>query len=115
MVMLGGMLAGTDETPGDLIWDTNKKTFFKKYRGSASKEAYADQGKDKAYITAEGESFMVPSKGSVANVLADIEGGIRSAMTYTGARTLEEFRANCDFVRVTPATVRGNGAHGKTP
>jgi IMP dehydrogenase/GMP reductase len=86
---------------------------FKKYRGSASKESYEVQGKDQSYITAEGESFLTPYKGGVSNILKDIEGGLRSAFTYVGARTLKEFHERVEFVQVSPATVRENGAHGK--
>lgn len=135
LVMLGGMLAGTDETPGEIeeiyiddskvavsklsaplpsfLAATNVRPATKKYRGSASKESYVAQGKDSAWRTAEGESFLVPYKGPVENVLKDIEGGLRSALTYVGARNLDEFRSRCDFVRVTPSTTKENGAHGK--
>ena len=135
LVMLGGMLAGTLESPGEIgeiYIDSNKvsvnslegkledflsapnvKIASKKYRGSASQEAYDAQGKSGSHRTAEGESFLVPYKGSVVNILADIEGGIRSAMTYVGARNLDEFRARCEFVRISHATAKENGAHGK--
>ncbi|MCX9024641.1 MAG: guanosine monophosphate reductase [Candidatus Methanoperedens sp.] len=127
--MLGGMLAGTDETPGDIIEDkklisseqtgpnTTSKIYvtqkFKKYRGSASKESYDLQGKNASWRAAEGESFVVPYKGPVSATLEDIEAGIRGAMTYTGSRTLQEFHERCEFVRVSPSTVVENGAHGK--
>jgi IMP dehydrogenase len=121
-VMLGGMLAGTDETPGEILgikafWDNDKeknvREGYKQYRGSASKESYAAQGKDQAYITAEGESFTVPYKGPVKDILQDIEGGLRSALTYVGASNLEELRRNATFVEVSSNTVMENGAHGK--
>lgn len=132
-VMLGGMLAGTDETPGmivdqhghtglleDGMWTRAGSTtkvenvkFYKKYRGSASKESYAVQGKDTTWRTAEGESFTVPYKGPVSNVIQDIEGGLRSSMTYVGASNLAEFREKAEFVRITSATSSENGAHGK--
>lgn len=123
-VMLGGMLAGTHETPGEAVNSEGERVLswegmayptnsFKKYRGSASKESYEAQGKDQAYITAEGESFMVPIKGSAATILADIEGGLRSAMTYTGAKDLAEFKKYAKFVEVSTGTQMENGAHGK--
>lgn len=120
-VMLGGMLAGTEETPPVVNYftpyDWDRKTalehFGVSYRGSASKESYAAQGKDQSYITAEGESFTVPYKGPVAAVLADIEGGLRSAMTYVGAHNLQELRENSEFVEISSATRSENGAHGK--
>jgi IMP dehydrogenase len=117
MVMLGGMLAGTEETPGELVmkgeggdWNVSK---WKKYRGSASLESYQAQGKEAKHRAAEGESFLVPYKGTVADVLQDIEGGLRSAMTYVGARNLDEFKRQCEFVRVSSSTIAENGAHGK--
>jgi IMP dehydrogenase len=137
MVMLGGMLSGTDETPGNTYWQTvygdliqcneeNKHLddpnyWFKgqqgkkvkKYRGSASLESYKDQGKEAKHRTAEGESFVVPYKGSVATILQDIEGGLRSSLSYVGASNLKEFQHRAEFVRITGATVAENGAHGK--
>lgn len=142
-VMVGGMLAGTDETPGEIMWRNHqgelvgkdivfpKKQLasgwrvldeswpvdlpaFKKYRGSASKESYEAQGKSTDWRTAEGESFIVPYKGKVADVLKDIEGGLRSSFTYVGAQTLEEFREKAEFVFITGNALKENGAHGKT-
>ena len=127
-VMLGGMLAGTDETPGEVVtkdkdWmmtydqTTPGLTFdyrYKKYRGSASKEAYTDQGKDDSWRTAEGESFVVPCKGPVARVLQDIEGGLRSAFTYVGAKDVRSFQEKAEFIQITTAGTRESAAHGKT-
>ncbi|MEM4379907.1 MAG: guanosine monophosphate reductase [Thermoplasmatales archaeon] len=125
MCMVGGMLAGTSETPGDLIdMDSGEKVIGysgdfihlrlgKKYRGSASKESYSVQGKDRGYITAEGESFIVPYKGYVKDVLQDITGGLKSAFTYTGSRTLADFQKRAKFIYVSPGTAIENAAHGK--
>lgn len=139
LVMLGGMLAGTDETPGEVLgvydegtWKYDENTgkpisasfdpnnpklnyskAHKKYRGSASKESYTDQGKDTAYRTAEGESFVVPYKGPVAQVLQEIEGGLRSAFTYVGARNVQDFQEKAEFVTISSNGTRENGAHGK--
>lgn len=117
MIMLGGMLSGTDETPGEVIWDREEEwllpTGHKKYRGSASKESYEAQGKDASWRTAEGESFLVPYKGSVVDVLKDIEGGLRSAMTYTNSATLEDFWENASLIEVSNNSVKENHAHGK--
>lgn len=106
-VMVGGMLAGTDETPGEV---TNNS---KKYRGSASSESYADQNKQGSHMTAEGESFLVPHKGSVVDILRDIEGGLRSAFTYTGSCDLIEFHKNCSFIEITSNGLQESKAHGK--
>lgn len=110
-VMIGGMLAGTEETPGDVINHAGK--LVKKYRGSASKESYEAQGKSEDWRTAEGESFLVPVKGFAKTVLQDIDGGLRSSMTYVGATTLDEFKAKAKFVTITGTALRENGAHGK--
>ena len=115
LVMLGGMLAGTDETPGDTVQrdDGTGPSAFKRYRGSASKESYGLQGKDASWRTAEGEAFWVPARGPVAQVLQDIEGGLRSALTYVGAANLAQFRDLVHFTRISAATAAENGAHGK--
>ena len=122
-VMLGGMLAGTDESPGEVIGEPgaideirnfgSSRRLWKKYRGSASKESYVAQGKDDSWRTAEGESFMVPYKGPVRDILQDIEGGLRGSFSSVGARNMKEFHKLCEFAHVSPSTVRENSAHGK--
>lgn len=123
VVMLGGMLAGTDESPGDIIYGPSLSTGEystsdmvpkgKKYRGSASTESYEVQGKVAAHRSYEGDSFLVPYKGPVANVLQQIEGGLRSAMSYVNANTLDEFRENVEFIEVTHSGAAENSSHGK--
>jgi len=105
-LMLGGLLAGTDETPGQII-NGNQKV----YRGSASKESYDDQGKTSDWRTAEGVSITVPYKGPVELVIKDLEGGVRSSMTYTGSSNLTEFRNNARFIRVSNSTQLENKPH----
>ena len=129
-VMLGGMLAGTDETPGEIVgamgnsmkdvsepymdrYKMGGDMIYKKYRGSASQESYADQNKDESWRSAEGESFLVPYKGSVTRVLQQIEGGLRSSMSYMGASNLKEFHKNAEFVSITNAGIIESKAHGK--
>lgn len=121
-VMLGGMLAGTQETPGEVQQEGFIETQVglvysrqpcKKYRGSASKESYELQGKNNPWRTAEGESFLVPYKGPVLDVLRDIEGGLRSAFSYVNAKTLKEFQNNARLARITNAGIKENGSHGK--
>lgn len=107
-VMLGGMLAGTEETPGEVVDN------YKVYRGSASKESYEDQKKSSSWRTAEGETFRVPFKGSVLDIMADIEGGLRSALAYTNSETLEDFRKNSKFIKISTSTISENRAHGKS-
>lgn len=134
MAMLGGMLAATDESPGEYVnnqghkltflndgtikvdeWVThpNNVKIFKKYRGSASQESYESQGKTAEHRTSEGASFMVPHKGPVKNILQDIEGGLRSSFSYVGARNLKEFHANVEFVKISNAGYIEGTPHGK--
>jgi IMP dehydrogenase len=110
-VMIGGMLAGTDECPGELVEKDEQK--FKKYRGSASEESYIVQGKVSKFRTAEGASFLVKHKGSAQDVLAVIEGGLRSSFTCSNASNLTEYYENSQLVRVSHSTILENGAHGK--
>ena len=98
-VMLGSMLAGTDQSPGQVFDNGNKK--YKVYRGMASSEAQVNwRGKTS---TPEGISTTIPYKGNVNNILADIKGGIQSGMSYSGARTIQKLQAKAKFVRQTVA------------
>lgn len=110
-VMLGGMLSGTDETPGD--FELFNDVPYKKYRGSASKESYEAQGKIASHRTAEGESTIVRCKGSAHNILQSIKAGIKSAMSYVGAHNLEEYRKNVRFMEISGASYREGQPHGK--
>lgn len=112
MVMLGGMLAGTYEAPGELKEVNGNK--YMTYRGSASKSSYEKQGKTASWRAVEGEEFLIPFKGPVENVLQDIEGGLRSACTYVGTDSLSGLHENGQFVLVTSVGVKESGAHGKT-
>jgi len=98
-VMLGSMLAGTDQAPGQVFDNGNKR--YKVYRGMASSEAQVNwRGKTS---TPEGISTTIPYKGNVNNILADIKGGIQSGMSYSGARTIRDLQARAKFIRQTPA------------
>ena len=110
-VILGGMLAATDEAPGEVVETAHGK--FKKYRGSASLESYAVQNKLADYRTAEGESMLLPYKGSAERVLLDIEGGLRSSFTYVGAQNLDEFQRRAELVEISANSMVENGPHGK--
>ncbi|MDR0483652.1 MAG: guanosine monophosphate reductase [Alphaproteobacteria bacterium] len=107
-VMLGSMLAGVDEGPGDII-----DSLYKQYRGSASQESYEVQGKVAKWRTFEGDSFLVPYKGSIADVLQNIEGGLRSSFAYVGAKNITEFQAKADLIEISTSTIKENSAHGK--
>lgn len=107
-VMIGSMLAGTEESPGDVRVTLNGEK-YKEYRGMASKEAQRDwRGKSS---TPEGVATMVPYKGSVVDILADIEGGIRSGLSYTGARSIEELQAKANFILQSSAAQLESNTH----
>ena len=98
-VMLGGMLAGTDETSGDVVIRGGDP--YKAFYGMSSKKAndtYA--GGLNGYRAAEGKEMLVPYKGPVSDVMQEILGGVRSAMTYVGAVKLKELTKRTKFVRV---------------
>jgi len=96
-VMLGSLLSGTDEAPGSVI--TTRKGKFKTYRGMASKDAQVDWRGKAASL--EGIATTVSYKGPVARVLTELERGIRSGFSYSGARTLKELQNNATFIRQT--------------
>lgn len=111
LCMLGNMLAATLETPGDIIYEDGKS--FKKYRGSASKESYIAQNKNQPYISPEGEVSYLRYKGSVASILNQIEGGLRSSLSYVGANNLKEFKEKVVFQKVSRASYIEGTPHGK--
>lgn len=90
LVMLGSMLAGTTEAPGQSSIESDGK-MYKTYNGSASQESYIEQGKLAEWRTDEGVSSKVIWKGNVSDVLKDVEGSLRSSMSYVGARNLGEY------------------------
>lgn len=106
-VMLGALLAGTDETPGSIIETTNpngEKILMKKFRGMASREAQEEyMGSMAEWKTAEGISINVPYRGLVKEVIRDIMGGIRSGMTYCGAATIKDLQRKAQFITISPA------------
>jgi len=106
-VMLGSMLAGTDESPGDLYLEGDKK--FKSFRGMASKEA----NKDKDIAVAEGISTRIPHKGSVKDVIKDIKGGIGSGCSYSGVDFLHDLYKDSMYIRVSPLSVKESLPHGR--
>lgn len=103
MVMIGSLFGGTDETPGDFI-DGHKTV-----RGQASKEYMKDNGVSTGeYRTAEGVSTKVQQKGSVINVLEELMGGLRSAISYSNSTSISEFQKKAIFVKVSRATLNEN-------
>ena len=106
-VMLGSMLAGTDESPGSLHFKGDKK--FKVFRGMASKEA----NKHKDIAVAEGVSTMIPYKGSVKDIIKNIKGGIGSGCSYSGVDFLCNLYQESMYIRVSPLTVKESLPHGR--
>jgi len=107
-VMVGRMFAGTPASSGRSVRSADK--WVKVYRGSASQSSYNDQGKIADWITDEGDSGIVPVNGTVENIMKDIAGGLRSALTYVGAKDIVEFRDKAVFIKVTPNAIKENGS-----
>jgi len=97
LVMVGSALAGTGEAPGRVIMLDGKK--YKIMRGAASFSVQQQAGRDEPEYV-EGAETLVPYKGHVAGVVARYLSGLRSSMSYMNARTLGEYRANVDFIRL---------------
>jgi len=115
-VMVGNILSGTDEAPGEIIEKDGKK--YKKYNGSTSLEEKKKQvkkfakGKDKFYtLHVEGVEAYIPYKGPVLAILQQIEMGIRSGFSYSGAFNIREFHKKARFVQIISSTQSRNGAH----
>ena len=120
-VMLGSMLAGTDEAPGEEVLKDGRR--YKLYRGMGSLGAMKQGSADRYFqdpekgeteakkLVPEGIEGMVPYKGPVADVLYQIVGGLRSAMGYVGAPDIETFRKKARFVRMTMAGLIENHPH----
>jgi len=105
-VMLGGALAGTDESPGEII-EGNRKLF----RGMASYEAQKDGRGSVSGV--EGISTTVPCKGPVEHVINDFKSGIASAMSYTGVDNLKDFAYNSMYIQITNSGLAESKPHGK--
>src|SRR3984957_3099075 len=119
--MIGSLLAGTDETPGEVFLYQGRS--YKTYRGMGSVAAmsrgsadrYFQQDiKDSLKLVPEGIEGQVPYKGAAATVLHQLNGGLRAAMGYVGARTLEELHAKAEFVRISGAGLRESHVHDVT-
>jgi GMP reductase len=97
-VMLGGMLAGHDECAGDTVEQDGQQ--FKRFYGMSSRTAMQKYAGGVAhYRASEGKEVLVPYRGPVADSMQDVLGGLRSACTYVGARTLKELTKRTTFVR----------------
>ena len=115
--MVGSMIAGTDESPGEMILYQGRS--FKSYRGMGSLGAMARGSADRYFqkdaasdkLVPEGIEGQVPYKGSAAAVVHQLVGGLRAAMGYTGNATIAEMRKNCSFVRITGAGLKESHVH----
>ncbi|PKF62993.1 GMP reductase [Psychromonas sp. psych-6C06] len=108
-VMLGGMLAGHTESGGDIIEKEGKK--FMKFYGMSSKSAMEKHSGGVAnYRAAEGKTVLLPYRGTVADTIQDIMGGVRSTCTYVGASKLKELTKRTTFIRVLE---QENNVYGK--
>ena len=107
-VMLGSLLAGTDLAPGKSFKDTNGE-FRKIYRGMASAEAQKDwRGR---VSSMEGVSSSIPFRGALPDVLQELERGIRSGLSYSGARSIKELQGKAKWIRQTHASIVESSAH----
>jgi IMP dehydrogenase len=122
-VMVGGLFAGTDESPGEV--EIYQGRSYKSYRGMGSIGAMSGkQGSSDRYfqegttesdkLVPEGIEGRVPYKGPLVNVITQLTGGVRSSMGYTGCATIEEMRTKPQFVRVTNAGMRESHVHDVT-
>jgi len=117
-VMIGGMLAGTEETPGEMVLFEGRS--FKVYRGMGSIEAMKHGSKDRYFqdaeddikkLVPEGIEGMVPYKGPLKDTIYQITGGLRAAMGYCGAKNIKEMKSKTKFVRITNAGLRESHPH----
>ena len=123
-VMLGSLLAGTTESPGELIFMNGKQ--YKAYRGMGSLGAMQTRGRHKSFskdryfqadvsseekLIPEGIEGQVPFRGPLSAVIHQLEGGLRQTMVYVGSRTIEELKYKGQFVRITPAGLKESHPH----
>ncbi len=115
--MVGSMIAGTDESPGEVILYQGRS--FKSYRGMGSLGAMASGSADRYFqkdaasdkLVPEGIEGQVPYKGSANAVIHQLVGGLRAAMGYTGCATIDEMRTQCQFVKITGAGLKESHVH----
>jgi IMP dehydrogenase len=115
--MVGSLLAGTDESPGEV--EIYQGRSYKTYRGmgslgamgEGSSDRYFQEGAVREKLVPEGVEGRVPYKGPMVNVILQLMGGLRSAMGYTGSPDIETLRTQAKFVRITNAGVRESHVH----
>jgi len=109
-VMLGSLLAGTKEAPGDVIKDDKTGLKYKVYRGAASYGAKAAHFGEAEYV--EGAERLIPYKGAVIKTLNSLADGIKSGLTYCGVDNLADLQEEVEFVRITEAGFKESMPHG---
>ncbi|MBB06233.1 MAG: IMP dehydrogenase [Pseudooceanicola sp.] len=117
VAMVGSMIAGTDESPGEVILYQGRS--FKSYRGMGSLGAMANGSADRYFqkdaasdkLVPEGIEGQVPYKGPAGAVVHQMVGGLRAAMGYTGCATVDEMRRNCNFVKITGSGLKESHVH----
>jgi len=118
VVMIGSLFAGTEEAPGEVILYQGRS--FKMYRGMGSIGAMREGSRDRysqeeiateSKLVPEGIEGRVPYRGTLAEMVTQLVGGLRSGMGYTGCRTIQEFKEKTRFLRVTPAGLRESHVH----
>jgi IMP dehydrogenase len=119
--MIGSLLAGTDESPGEVFLYQGRS--YKAYRGMGSVGAMARGSADRYFqqevadtlkLVPEGIEGQVPYKGSAHGVVHQLIGGLRAAMGYTGNGTIADMQTNCSFLRITNAGLRESHVHDVT-
>ena len=119
--MVGSLLAGTEESPGEVYLHQGRS--YKAYRGMGSVGAMARGSADRYFqaevrdslkLVPEGIEGQVPYKGPLSSVLHQLAGGLRAAMGYVGGATIPEFQERARFVRITGAGLRESHAHDVT-
>jgi IMP dehydrogenase len=117
-VMIGSLLAGTDESPGEVFLYQGRS--FKAYRGMGSVGAMARGSADRYFqqdikdslkLVPEGIEGQVPYKGPVGAVLHQLAGGLRAAMGYVGGHTISDYQERAEFVRISSAGLRESHVH----
>jgi IMP dehydrogenase len=116
-VMIGSLFAGTDEAPGELVLYQGRS--YKVYRGmgsigamkKGSRDRYGQAGTADEKLVPEGIEGRVPHRGSLASIILQLVGGLRSGMGYAGARTIQDLRKNARFIRITNQGLRESHVH----
>jgi len=117
-VMLGNLLAGTDESPGEVVMYQGRS--YKAYRGMGSAEALKEGSRDRYFqdsalsetkLVPEGIEGIVPYKGSVSNIIHIMVGGLKAGMGYAGCKTIEELQRKTKFIKISAASLKESHVH----